>query len=129
MSTAPVWVAASGPVGPDVLALASDVLVQMRRLPFSGDVYSALFEALIRLQLGTDRYHRLRLADEARDMFAAYLVTAGRAVVEERISATVDGWVIVQDLAAVCRALVEAAGFWRRELDPWQSGGLDGEDR
>jgi hypothetical protein len=129
MTTAPARAAAFGPTGPDVLASASYLLPQVScRLLFSGDVHTALFEALNRLGGGTDRYDRLRLADEARDMLAAYLVTAGQAVAGDRVSATVRGWVIFQDLTGVCRALVEAAGFWRRALEFLPTGEPTGEE-
>lgn len=67
MTTGPARVAVSGPTGPDVLASASYVLPQVScRLPFSWDIHAALFEALHRLGVGVDRYHRLRLATSGR---------------------------------------------------------------
>jgi hypothetical protein len=80
-----------------------------------GDVHAALLEALRRLGIGRDRYHRLRLADEARDMFAAYLVAVGGAE-PGRPSDTVRGWMAFQDTTAVVLVLVDAAVFWRGEL-------------
>lgn len=108
-----------GATGPDVLAHAAHVLplVVAGCLPYSGDVHAALFEALTQLGVGTDRYHRLWLADEAWDMFAAHLVVAGQAVPEPLTSDIIRGWVICQDLDGLRWALVEAACFWRRELD------------
>jgi hypothetical protein len=123
---ASVW-AASGPTGADVLAVASHFLPWVSvGGPFSGDVHAALFGALEALGVGGDRYHRLRLADEARDMLAAYLMTARHAVCEARVSDTMRGWVIFQDLTEVRRTMVDAAGHWRRLLDP-QLGPLSGE--
>jgi hypothetical protein len=87
-------------------------------MPFSGDMHAALLGALEALGVGSDRYHRLLLADEARDMLAAYLVAAGHAVCEARVSDTMRGWVILQDLNDVRRTMVDAAGYWRRVLDP-----------
>lgn len=115
----PVRAPGFGAAGPDVLAYAAHVLpLVAHRRPFSGDVHAALFEALNRLGVGTDRYHRLRLADEATDMLAVYLVAAGRAAPQARTSKTIRGWLVCQDLAGVGWALLEAACFWRRELDP-----------
>lgn len=105
------------PMGPEVLAVAAYVLpVVSSRFPFSGDVHAALVEALARLGVGTDRHHRLRLADDARDMFATYLMVAGLTRPEASSSATVRGWVVFQDLATVRWALAGAAWFWRAEL-------------
>lgn len=104
-------------MGPEVLAVAAYVLpLVSSRLPFSGDVHAALVEALVRLGVGADRHHRLRLADDARDMFATYLMAAGLASPEQRASETVRGWVVFQDLAGVQRALAGAARFWCADL-------------
>jgi hypothetical protein len=101
-----------------VLAVAAYILpaVSSGGLPLSGDVHAALLEALDRLETGAGRHHRLRLADDARDMFAAYLVAAGLTPAAESEGATVRGWVLFQDLTGVRRALADAAWFWRVEL-------------
>ncbi|MGH3679168.1 MAG: hypothetical protein ACRDT2_02635 [Natronosporangium sp.] len=107
-----------GATGPDVLAHAAHVLPLVSgRLPYSGDVHTALFEALTQLDVGTDRYHRLWLADEAWGMFAAHLVVSGQAAPESLTSDIIRSWVIEQDPDGLRWALVEAACFWRRELD------------
>lgn len=112
-----VTVAALRPTGPEVLAVAAYLLpVVSSRLPFSGDVHAALVEALDRLGVGADRHHRLRLADDARDMFATYLTGLGLAKPENRASETVRGWVVFHDLAGVQRALAGAAWFWCADL-------------
>jgi hypothetical protein len=110
-----------------VLAVASHFLPWVSvGGPFSGDAHAALFGALEALGMGSDRYHRLRLADETRDMLASYLVAAGHAVCEARVSDTMHGWVIFQDLQGVRRRMVEAGGYWRHVLDP-QWGSPSGE--
>lgn len=107
-----------------MLALAAHLLPEVvapgQLLPFQ--VHPALVQAVTRLGLGEERYQRLRLAAEARDMFAAYLVAFAGALLEEGLPGrTVAGWVIYgagHDLTIVQRALA-AAGFWRRELRAW----------
>lgn len=118
----------TGPTGPDVFMLAAGLLPEVVGAGpvCSGCVHGALFEVLCRLGAGADRFHRLRLADEARDMFAAYVVAVGWAVPRERVSATVRGWVAMQDLTSLRAALTGAAGYWRRVLDPPVSSGWDG---
>lgn len=117
VDTATAGLAAFGPTGPDVLVVAAHILPAVsNRLPLAGDVHLVLVEALVRLGAGADRHHRLRLADDARDMLAAYLVTAGLTRPEAGSSATVRGWVVFQDLASVRRALAGAAWFWHAEL-------------
>lgn len=109
----------SGPTGPDVLAVAAHVLPGLSvGRPFSGDVHAALVAACEALDVGANRHHRLLLGDEARDMLAAFLVAIGRASPEYRASATLRGWVIFQELDDVRQAMVDAAGYWRRVLDP-----------
>jgi hypothetical protein len=107
----------SAPVGPDVLAYAASILPAVAGArPGSVDVHQVLFEALRRLGVGADRYDRLRLAEEARDMLAAYLVAVGQAQPKPRPSAAVRGWVVFQDIRGVQLALAGAAGYWRAEL-------------
>lgn len=115
------WIPAFRPTGPDVLALAAHILpdVIAPGLLLSFHIHPALVEAVTRLGLGDDRYHRLRLADEARDMLAEFLVIAGLAVRDVKPGRTVAGWMIYgagHDLALVQAALLAAAGFWRAEL-------------
>lgn len=117
VDSASVGPTAFGPTGPDVLVVAAHILPAVSsRLPLAGDVHLVMVEALVCLGAGADRHHRLRLADDARDMLAAYLVVAGLTRPEERSSATVRGWVVFQELATVQRALAGAAWFWRAEL-------------
>lgn len=110
------WRGRAGVTGADVLALAGELLPEVSRLPCCGDVHVALVEALARLRADTDRYQRLSLADEARDLLAAYLVASGRARLEPRVSATVRGWAVRQDPCGLRRGLVEAAWYWRARL-------------
>jgi hypothetical protein len=111
------------PTGPDVLAVAAHLLpivIAPCRLA-SCDVYTVVQQSIERLAMGSDRAHRLVLTDEAVALFAAYLVMAGEAVEECSPHRTVEGWVIFEtgfETIAVQRALVAAARYWRRQLDP-----------
>lgn len=105
----------------DILALASDVLPVVARggLVLCGDLYTALEQAAGRLELRGGRGDRP--VDEVRDLFAAYLVTAGLAVPEPQVSATVCGWMVLQDVPGVQVALAGAVCFWCGEVDPLAS--------
>jgi hypothetical protein len=84
------------------------------------DVHTALYTAACRLGAGSDRSHRLRLADEAFDRFAAYLIWAGQAEPSRRESDPVRRWLIRATVVDTQQALTAAAGFWRhrRERPP-----------
>src|SRR5690606_15925663 len=112
----------AGVTGADALALAGELLPAVSgQLPCCGDIHAALVEALVQLRADSDRYHRLRLADEARDMLAAFLVATGQARQQPRVSATVRGWAIRRDPAGLRRGLAEAARYWRAQPAPYTS--------
>src|SRR5690606_41551899 len=90
-------------------------------LPCCGDINAARVEALVQLRAVSARYPRLRLADEARDVRAAFLVATGQARQQPRVSATVRGWAIRQDPAGLRRGLAEAARYWRAQPAPYTS--------
>jgi hypothetical protein len=87
------------------------------------DVHTALYESARGRGMGRDRPHRLRLADEAFDLFAAYLVASGQAANAGRSSDTIWTWLVCPcqqtypGLAEVQLAFVAAGGYWQRELD------------
>jgi hypothetical protein len=80
------------------------------------DVHTALYEAAYVLGVGRDRPHRLRLADEALDLFVDFLVASGLAAVTRRGKETVRGWLTHAGRVEVQLTLAAAAGYWRREL-------------
>jgi hypothetical protein len=109
---------ACGPTGPDLLGQAAVVLLEVvgRGPVRCADVHTALYEAACVLGMGRDRPHRLRLADEAFDLLADYLVVDQYAVPMGRSSRTVHGWLIHADRTRAQMVLAAAAGYWRRLL-------------
>lgn len=106
------------PTGPDLLAEAGTVLPMVvgRGLVRCVDVHTALYEAACVLGVGRDRPHRLRLADEALDLFAEFLIVGGHAVAASRARDTVRGWLFHVGRVEVQLTLAVASGYWRRAL-------------
>lgn len=104
--------------GPDLLAEAAVVLpaVVGRGLVRWVDIHAAIYRAACTRGMGRDRPHRLRLADEALDMFTESLILAGLAEPRKApgpgLARRHTGMLDVQ------LALASAAGYWRRELAP-----------
>lgn len=111
----PEWATHTWSTGPDLLAEAAVVLpaVVGRGLVRWVDIHAAIYRAACTRGMGRDRPHRLRLVDEALDMFTESLVRAGLA---EPRKHPVRGWLACAGLLDVRLALASAAGYWRREL-------------
>lgn len=105
--------------GPDLLAVAAEVLPSVVGYGpvLTVDLHVSLYHAACLLRVGRDRWHRLRLADSAQDLFAAYLVVGRHVEPAGRPRDTVRGWLTRHDLLMVRLALVAASGHWRIELD------------
>jgi hypothetical protein len=105
--------------GPDLLAIAAETLPSVIGAGpvLTVDLHAALFHAARLLGVGRDRWHRLRLADEAHDLFASYLVAGRHIEPAKRPTDTVRGWLARQDLLMVRLALAAASGHWRKELE------------
>jgi len=110
--------AGGGPTGPDLLADAAVVLpvVVGHGRPRSVDVHTALYRVAEARGAGRDRPHRLRLADEALEMFAAYLVAEEFALPAERAKDVARGWLAHRTQAETRGALRAAARYFRRVL-------------
>jgi hypothetical protein len=80
------------------------------------DVHTALYEAACVLGAGRDRPHRLRLADEALDLFVEFLVVSGHAEPARRARDAVRGWLPHASPVEAQLALAAAAAYWRVEL-------------
>jgi hypothetical protein len=106
--------------GPDLLGEAVAVLPEVvgRGPVRCADVHTALYETACVLGVGRDRPHRLQLADEALDLFAAYLVAGRYAAPAARSSGTIRRWLIHTDQAEARMMLAAAAGHWRQVLVP-----------
>ncbi|MGH3678830.1 MAG: hypothetical protein ACRDT2_00660 [Natronosporangium sp.] len=101
--------------GPDLLAEAAMVLPEVvGRGPVRWvDIHATIYRAACTRGMGRDRPHRLRLADEALDMFTESLVLAGLA---EPRKHPVRGWLAGTSMLDVQLALASAAGHYRLEL-------------
>ena len=117
------------PTGPSLLLGAAAVLPPVAgRGPLRCvDLHTALVEGACLVGMGRDRHHRLRLADQALDLFAAYLVASRRAAPADRSKDVVQAWLACADLADVQLSLAAAAADWLTEpasSDPlWKGGG------
>ena len=109
-------VTACGPTGPELLGEAAVVLPEVvgRGPVRCADVHTALQRAAGVLGMGRDRPHRLRLADEALDLLAAYL--AGGRCAPTDTSRIIRAWFTGADLVSARMLLAAAAGYWRRML-------------
>ena len=109
----------AGPVatsGAGLLAMAADLLpaVVGDGPMLSSDVHATLFSAACVLPGGDDRGRAHLVADQAEEMFAAYLVAAGETGPARSASHTVRGWVSGCPMWAVSHGLRAAAlHFWR----------------
>lgn len=108
-------VAGDGLTGPDLLADAAVVLpvVVGHGRPRSVDVHTALYRVAEARGAGRDRPHRLRLADEALEMFAAYLVAEEFGLPAARAKDVTRDWLAFRAQADTQRALRAAAAYWR----------------
>jgi hypothetical protein len=105
--------------GPDLLATAADMLPSVvgPGPVLTVDLHATLYQAACVLGVGRDRWHRLRLAEAAHDMFAAFLIAGRHVEAEPRSTDTIRRWLACQDLLMVRLALAAASGHWQRELD------------
>lgn len=110
-------VPAGGPTGPDLLAYAAGSLpaVACAGPVLAGELHAALFDAARRLR-GAAAEHAHRLADEATDMFVAYLVGTGRAAPDLPLSDTLRGWLRDRHIDLARLELGAAAAWWRQVL-------------
>lgn len=102
--------------GAGLLAMAADLLpaVVGDGPMLSSDVHATLYSAARVLPDGDDRGQAHLAADQAEEMFAAYLVAAGET---DRVGSprhTVRGWVSGAPMWAVARGLRAAAGYFCR---------------
>jgi hypothetical protein len=81
-----------------------------------GDLHQTLFDTLSLLRPSLGEPHLHRLADEALDLLAGYLMVARLVDPQGRTSQTVRTWMVYQDLAGIRLALAGAGRFWHREL-------------
>jgi hypothetical protein len=107
------------PSGPNLLLVAAAVLPPVvGRGPLRCvDVHTALVEGARLVGMG-DRHRRFRLADQAFDALARYLVTTGQAEPADRCKDIVRAWLARADLAAVQLTLAAAARHWLRGYEP-----------
>ncbi|HEY2668877.1 MAG TPA: hypothetical protein VGJ07_00730 [Rugosimonospora sp.] len=102
--------------GAGLLAMAADLLptVVGDGPMLSSDVHATLYSAARVLPGGDDRGRAHLVADQAEEMFAAYLVAAGETGPARSPRHTVRGWVTGSPMWAVARGLRAAARyFWR----------------
>ncbi len=116
---APSWV-----TGPDVLTYAAALLpgIVAGDHPMCCDVHTACYETARLLQASSSAEAH-RLADEAEAMLVGFLVGRGEAAVplcdrrgEPLWSQSLRGWLLDRGVAAVVRALADAAVFYRMQL-------------
>jgi hypothetical protein len=102
--------------GAGLLAMAADLLptVVGDGPMLSSDVHATLFSAASVLPGGDDRGRAHLVADQAEEMFAAYLVAVGETGSTGSASHTVRGWATGSPMWAVIRGLRAAAGHFRR---------------
>jgi hypothetical protein len=106
------------PTGPDLLRHGAALLstVVDGGPVWAVDIHAVLYLAAVGLRAGRDRPHRLRLADEAVDLFVGYLVASGRAAPAVRVSGTLRGWLGRRGWEEVSCVLSAAADHWADEL-------------
>jgi hypothetical protein len=104
------------PSGPNLLLVAAAVLPPVvGRGPLRCvELHTALVEGACLVGMGRDRHHRFRLADQAFDAFARYLVASGQAEPADRSKDIVRAWLARADLAEVQLTLAAAARHWLR---------------
>jgi hypothetical protein len=103
--------------GPDLLARAAVLLsAVVGPGPMMGsDVHAALTQAA-RVRAGDDFAEAYRLADEASEMFTAWLIEIGEANPYQPASQVLRGWLLHRRLGTVSYALRAAAERWRAVL-------------
>jgi hypothetical protein len=102
--------------GPDVLGRAAVLLpAVVGPWPMLGGDLRTAFMHSIRMR-GADDSQAHRLADEATEMFAAWLVEIGEADGNQPASRVLRGWLGARRMSTVVYALRAAAEHWRAEL-------------
>lgn len=98
----------------DLLCMAADLLpaVVGHGPMLSSDLHASLFSAVRLMPHGEDLGRAHLVADQAEELFAAFLVAIGAVSAAHSVSRTVRGWVAGTPVEVVARELRAAASFY-----------------
>lgn len=98
----------------DLLCMAADLLpaVVGNGPMLSSDLHASLFSAVRLMPHGEDMGRAHLVADQAEELFAAFLVASHAVSASHPVSRTVRGWVAGAPVAVVARELRAAAQFF-----------------